>query len=340
MTQKNITLEDRCRELLVELGLGTSDEIVSAKPLAGGVASDIAVVDLGDRRICVKFALAKLKVAEDWFAPVHRNKAEYHWLRTAAEISPDTSLKLLGRSEIQNGFAMEYLDGDDVYLWKTALLQAQPDNGEAAAVGAAIGQIHAASAMPGFDTCPFENRDDFHALRLEPYLRFTATRHPALVDHLNSLADRLYASHQVLVHGDVSPKNILFRAGKPAILDAECATMGDASFDVAFCLNHLLLKAVHMPASRQNLLAAIGSFWGAYSAHINWEVPDVLEARVSALLPMLMLARIDGKSPVEYLSDQSRQQVRDLATPLIGNPVTRLSALIETLDAKLEGTDL
>lgn len=338
--QKNITLEYRCKELVVELGLGTSDEVISAQPLAGGVASDIAMVDLGDHRICVKFALAKLKVAEDWYAPVHRNKAEYHWLRMAAEISPDSALKLLGRSEIQNGFAMEYLAGEDVYLWKIALLQAQPDNGEAVAVGDVIGQIHAASARSGFDTSPFENRDDFQALRLEPYLRFTATRHPALADHLNGLADRLYASQQVLVHGDVSPKNILFRAGKPVILDAECATMGDASFDVAFCLNHLLLKAVHMPASRHSLLAAVEGFWRAYSAHINWETPEALEARVSALLPMLMLARIDGKSPVEYLSDQSRQQVRDLATPLIEKPEERLSALTQHLDAKLEGTEL
>ena len=336
MTQTEITLETRCKNLITELDLGAADDVVAVQPLTGGVASDIAMIDLGDRRICVKFALGKLKVAEDWYAPVHRNKAEYNWLKTAASILPETAIKLYGRSEVDNGFAMEYLDGSDVYLWKAALLQAQPDKGEAADVGDVIGKIHASSAAPGFDVSPFQNREDFHALRLEPYLRFTATRHPALAHRLNDLADMLYASNQVLVHGDVSPKNILFRAGKPIILDAECATMGDASFDVAFCLNHLVLKAIHLPATRSVLLKAVEGFWKAYASHVDWEDPDALQARVCALLPMLMLARVDGKSPVEYLSETDRQRVRDLAIPLIETPETRLSAIVQKLTSHLE----
>jgi len=321
---------------VVELGLGSVDDVVSVQPLTGGVASDIAMIDLGDRRICVKFALGKLKVAEDWHAPVHRNKAEYNWLKTAASILPDTTIKLYGRSEVDNGFAMEYLDGDDVYLWKAALLNAQPDKGEAVDVAEVIGRIHKTSAASGFDASPFQNRDDFHALRLEPYLRFTATRHPALAARLNDQADMLYASDQVLVHGDVSPKNILFRGGKPIVLDAECATMGDPSFDVAFCLNHLVLKAIHIPQTRSALLASVVEFWNAYATHVDWEDPDTLQARISALLPMLMLARVDGKSPVEYLSEPDRQRVRDLSIPLIEAPVARLSDIVQSLTSSLE----
>ena len=66
-------LDSRCRQLVAELGLGTGVRHVVA--LSGGVASDIAMVDLGDRRLCAKFALPKLRVAADWFAPVHRNAA-------------------------------------------------------------------------------------------------------------------------------------------------------------------------------------------------------------------------------------------------------------------------
>ena len=55
-------MEEWCRELLAELGISGADEFVSAKPLTGGVASDIALVELRDRRLCVKFALPKLKV--------------------------------------------------------------------------------------------------------------------------------------------------------------------------------------------------------------------------------------------------------------------------------------
>ncbi|RMF40786.1 MAG: aminoglycoside phosphotransferase family protein, partial [Alphaproteobacteria bacterium] len=235
-------LEDRCRQLVAELGLGRAEDVVSVEALSGGVASDIARVRLRGREICVKFALPRLKVAEEWRAPVHRNAAEYAWLELASALFPGSGVKLYGRSERLHGFAMEYLAGRDVRLWKSELLAEAPDRGEAQAVGDMLGRIHAASARPGFDRRPFENRDDFRALRIEPYLTFTAGRHPALAAALTGVADMLYDSSQVLVHGDVSPKNILFRAGAPILLDAECATMGDASFDPAFCLNHLALK--------------------------------------------------------------------------------------------------
>jgi len=326
----------RCRRLIEDLDLATAGDIVSVHTLAGGVASDIGVVDLGDRQICVKFALEKLKVEEDWFAPLHRNRAEYDWLAFAASVNPECVPILYGRSERENGFAMAYLPPDQVDNWKEALLRASPPRGEAAGVGAVLGQIHAASSDAAFDRTAFENQDDFHALRIEPYLLFTASRHAAISEHLNGLAKSLHAADRVLIHGDVSPKNILLRAGRPIILDAECATMGDPAFDVAFCLNHLLLKAVHLPQIRTALLAAADEFWLAYKPHIGWEREKALEARVSALLPALMLARIDGKSPVEYLHDDARSRVRSLSLSMIHEPPADLPTLIGRVQTGIE----
>jgi aminoglycoside phosphotransferase (APT) family kinase protein len=315
----------RCKALVQDLGLGSAGEIVSVRRLQGGVASDIGVITLGGRVLCVKFALAKLNVAEDWFAPVQRSRAEYAWLRAAANVAPEAVPALYGWSERENGFAMEFICGEDVYLWKQALLDGAPERGEAAAVGKVLGRIHAASTRPSFDAAHFENADDFDALRLDPYLRFTATRHPALADPLIHLADALYASRTALVHGDVSPKNILLRGAQPIILDAECATMGDPAFDVGFCLNHLMLKSFHLPALRNRLHGEIEQFLAAYAPLVTWEPVATLEARVAALLPALMLARVDGKSPVEYLSAAARDQVRAYAVPLIREPASRLA---------------
>lgn len=310
-------LRARCESLLDALDLKAGREIRHIEPLTGGVASDIAMLDLGDEKICVKFALPRLKVAEEWQAPVHRNRAEYEWLRTAAVVAPENSLRMLGRSEDLHGFAMEFLEGEDTVLWKRALLDGQGDPARAAAVGALIGRIHGASTRPGFDRAPFDNRDDFHALRLEPYLVFTAGKHPEVSHVLERLAGDLYRADTVLVHGDVSPKNIMFRSGAPILLDAECTTMGAPEFDVAFCLNHLVLKAQHIPALRAGLSRSVAAFWHAYRDSVTWEPVADLERRVSVLLPALMLARIDGKSPVEYLSDEGRAWVRDMALALL-----------------------
>lgn len=327
--------EARARRLVADLGLARAESVVGAQPLAGGVASDIGIVDLGDRKVCVKFALEKLKVAAEWRAPVRRNHAEYAWLAFAGSMAPRNVPKLFGWSAAENGFAMEFLSGPDIVLWKAALLSGTVPPGVAAVVADLLGSIHAASAMPGFDSAPFQNAEDFRALRLEPYLGFTATRHPDLASRLHALAASLEAAPTVLVHGDVSPKNILLRAGSPILLDAECATMGDASFDVAFCLNHLALKAVHVPSIRFVLLAVMGAFWDTYREHVTFEDADRLEARVAALLPALMLARIDGKSPVEYLSEAERSLVRRFAIPLVAAPPARLSIFVETLRTEL-----
>ena len=319
-TQERLHLKRRCGRLVEELGLAKAADIIDVVPLTGGVASDIAMIRFRDRKLCVKFALPKLKVAADWRAPVHRNAAEYAWMELASRTFPESAVKLFGRSEAAHGFAMEFLEGEDVYLWKDNLLKEMPDDGEAAKVATLLGKIHSVSARQGFRRTPFQNRDDFYALRIEPYLTHTRISHPTLADFINPFETLLYKNQSVLVHGDCSPKNIFFRESNPIVLDAECATMGDACFDPSFCMNHLVLKAVHLPASRARLLDQVTEFWKTYSALVDWEDRNALEKRVCALLPVLMLARVDGKSPVEYLSKMSQQTIRDLSFPLITSP--------------------
>lgn len=326
------TLLDKCRSLLTELELISIDDTVVAYPLTGGVASDIAMVQVGSRKMCVKFALPKLKVQADWFAPVHRNTAEYAWMQVVSKVAPTSAVKLFGQSRQLNGFAMEFIEGDDTYLWKTTLLAESSARGEASMVGELVGRVHAASTGREFDTKPFQNRDDFKAIRIEPYLLHTALAHKDIAKKLQNIATQLYNSNGVLCHGDVSPKNIFLRGSGPVILDAECATMGDASFDPAFCINHLILKAVHLPHLAKQYLVEANHLWRAYRAFVIWESVEDLETRLCQLIPALMLARIDGKSPVEYLSGAEQNTVRSISLQLIKSPTNRLDELLHCID--------
>ena len=328
------TIRDRAIALVEALGLGRAAEVTEVLPLTGGVASDIARVSVAGRMVAVKFALGRLRVAEEWLAPTHRSRAEYAWLGVAGQVAPGAVPGLFGYDTALSGFAMEYLGGEGVVQWKAALLAGGEAGPVAGAVADVLGRIHAAGAHPGFDAGPFRNTADFHALRVEPYLLFTATRHPGVAARLRALAEALDRAETTLVHGDVSPKNILVRAGQPVLLDAECATMGDPAFDVAFCLNHLMLKSVHLPQSRAELRRAALAFWRAYAARVDWEPASAVEARVAALLPALMLARVDGKSPVEYLTAEGQAEVRAQALALLARPADDLAALV----ARMEGT--
>lgn len=313
---------------LVRLKLAAPGQPLDMTPLAGGVSSDIWRIDLASGAICVKRALPRLKVAALWEAPIERNAFEYAWFQTVGARFPTLVPKLIGRDETVSLFAMNYLDPAAFPVWKRELAEGRVDPDFARSVGDALGGIHASTADDAALAKRFATDASFHALRLEPYLIATAGKHADVADALRTLAMTTAATRRVLVHGDVSPKNILCGPGGPVILDAECAWYGDPAFDLAFCLNHLLLKCLWVPASKGELLASFGALTNAYLDRVTWEPRAALEARAAALLPGLFLARIDGKSPVEYLTNErDHERVRRVAKSLMLAPVARLASI-------------
>ena len=319
-------LPTRIRDALERMGLLVG--VTGGTPLTGGVSSEIWRIDRPDGRICVKCALAQLRVAAEWHAPVERNRYEARWMREAARAVPEAVPSLLAQDDASGALAMAYLDPADHPLWKRQLHAGHADPGFAASVGARLGAIHAASASRPELAAAFPTDTIFHAIRLEPYLLATARAHPDRAASLEAIARDTAATKLALVHGDVSPKNILAGPRGPVFLDAECAWWGDPAFDLAFCLNHLLLKCLWTPSARAGFLACFDALATEYLGRVTWEPPDAIEARAARLLPALLLARVDGKSPVEYLTETvDKQRVRRTARALLGAPVTRLGAV-------------
>jgi len=294
-------------EPLRRMGLLKAGARACLTPLTGGVSSDIYLVEAEERRFCVKRALPRLKVAALWEAPVERNAAEAAWMRAVARWLPCAVPRVLGEDAKAGLFAMDYLAPEDHPLWKARLLAGIVEPDFAAAVGRDLAVIHARSAADPGVPAAFANDGTFEAIRIEPYLRATGRAHPELAARFDELAHATLTTKRALVHGDVSPKNILQGPAGPVFLDAECAWFGDPAFDVAFCLNHLLLKGARTGADRTRYGAAFSALARAYLAGVDWESADGLEARAAALLPALFLARVDGKSPVEYLTRESER---------------------------------
>lgn len=323
--------------ILKGMGLVAEDETPQYEPLTGGVSSDIWKVHLRASTICVKRALSKLKVEADWQVPVGRNASEVAWIELANRIVPSSAPRILGHDAAAGLFAMEFCDPKNHVLWKNELRDGRVDMVAAQAVGDTLGQIHAATAGDAAIAREFANDSIFYDIRLEPYLIAAGRAHPDLAQVLGGLAEVTATTKRVLVHGDVSPKNILLGPDGPVFLDAECAWYGDPAFDLAFCLNHLLLKCLWTPTAQADFLRAFGSLTDAYLARVDWELAADVERRTAHLLPGLFLARVDGKSPVEYVTDEEQKEmVRRIARVLLLAPKERLSDICGAWREELE----
>lgn len=314
-------------EMLVQMGLVRPGEVFVPEPLTGGVSSNIFRLDLPCGPVCVKQALPQLKVQKEWRAPVSRVLAEMDWLQAVHAIAPDHVPRILAVDRVRGAFVMEYLAG--TLNWKSELLDGRIDLEAAGQVTDVLARVHSATARSPQVERRFAHDATFYAIRLEPYLVETARVHPDLARELIALVAATQSTRLALVHGDVSPKNILLAPKGPLLLDAECACYGDPAFDLAFLLNHALLKAARRPGQAAAFEALFRTIAQRYLEQVDWEPAAEFDGRCARLLPGLLLARVDGKSPVEYLDESARDWLRPLARSLLSRPPQDLADLLQ-----------
>lgn len=319
---------DQIQQGLIRMGLLQTGEAFTIETLCGGVSCDAYKVMTPSRAMCVKRALPKLRVVADWRASPERYRAEAAWMRLAGSVVPGCTPAILATDEQAGLVAMQFFPPQDYPVWKALLAAGTADAGFAVHTGGLLARLHGATAGRPDIAAAFANSRDFFALRIEPYLLFTADRHADVAPFIHEMAAGVAHAAIALMHGDFSPKNILCGATGPVVLDAETACYGDPAFDLAFCLNHFLLKSVWHPEFRPLYAASFSGMAEAYLAGVSWEDPGRAEARAAGLLSAFLLARIDGKSPVEYLKyERDRAFVRDTALGFLRDHLTSLADL-------------
>lgn len=302
------------------------DTRIQEKKLTGGVSSDIYRISDGTRELVVKQARDQLDVEDDWFADPGRNRIEMEFALFLEKTLPGSVPGVLYANREQNYFVMESLDSS-YQNWKEQLLAGDFQNETAARAADLLADLHNKTFENPEAEKKFHSKAFFKSLRTEPYLRTTGERHPRLKHLFLAEADRLERCGQALVHGDFSPKNLMAGPGHVVLLDHEVAHYGDPSFDIAFFLNHLFLKRLVHSKKIRTLPDLPRIVWKRYLQQSKRMDPETLSLRVGNLLLLLLLARMDGKSPVEYLNEIQQDFVREFVYDAIGDEKFQVEVL-------------
>ncbi|HVK21888.1 MAG TPA: aminoglycoside phosphotransferase family protein [Actinokineospora sp.] len=301
---------------LVTNGFLEAGTPVRAARLTGGVSAETVLVEAGDNRLVVKRTLGKLLVDADWTAKPERAMTEAAAIRLLSKYSPQHVPELRYADPSRNTLVMRAAPADWVN-WKAVLMgeTADPSRGVwsvAARLGGLLGTWHRRTWHDADVARRFRDDEAFEQLRLAPFHRTVAERHPDVAKSVDLCAEELRDGRHCLVHGDFSPKNVLVGAEGLMVLDFEVARVGAPVFDVAFMQTHLALKALHRPAEAADIAAAAAAFLWSYRERAGAAADDELRG-LGAHVACLLLARVDGLSPAAYLGAPTADALRLLA---------------------------
>ncbi len=300
----------------------------NSKKITDGVSSDIWYVKTDkNKEFCIKRALAKLTVKEDWFAPVNRSNFEAMYFKYCKKISPKSFPLILGHDNKNFILAMQWYKPTKNEIWKRKLMKQNIKNKDSIDISNILLKKHKFFFNKNFYKKKFDNDKTFYAIRIEPYIMFTSRKYPQYKFKFKSVAKSLVKNKKTLIHGDFSPKNILIGPHSPIILDAETACWGDPIFDLAFCNNHIFLKSLLPNFLGKKYLKLSYKFLNNYIKNISWECKNDFIRRLLDIIPLLLLARVDGKSPVEYFKEKEKGKTRDLAKNILNSQIQSIDQL-------------
>ena len=331
----NIEAPAQLLAYLHEHRLIQDDEEPAFQALAGGVSNRAILVKREGRDSwVVKQALHKLRVEADWHSSPERIHREADGLRRLRKIISGHVPDLIFE-DTENHILMMTAVPQPHANWKTLLLNGCIDADYAQSFGSLLAKIHNAIEQIPALADEFSERRFFEELRLEPYYGYTATQAPPASTFLHQLIDDTRARKFALVHGDYSPKNVLIHRGNLIILDYEVTHFGDPAFDVGFSLTHFLSKAHHLPTHREAFLDLARCYWQTYqddlSANLREPEPQFAAKHTLAC----MLARVAGRSPLEYLDATERERQKRIVMALIEQDIANVSELIDVFGAEM-----
>ncbi len=303
---------------------GTEEGAATLTELGGGVSSIVLLVEIGSDRFVVKQPRKQLLVRDEWLAKPERALTEARALRFTHDLTP-AAVPLVLDLDAESCTMTMMASPPTWRTWKELLFEGVADPLVGGRLGTLLGGWHSSSARSRDELGELKDLEIFEQLRIEPFHRTVASRHPDLAPRIALAVEALVATPgRCLVHGDFSPKNVLVGEDDLWVIDFEVAHVGNPVFDLAFLLTHLILKSIHQPAHADAYRTCAARFLECYgkSAGAGF-VPS--DENLALQVGCITLARVDGKSPAEYLTQSQRERAWRVGSGFLNSPTHPLS---------------
>jgi 5-methylthioribose kinase len=305
--------------------------------LGWGVSNAVLRVEADDKLFVLKQSRPQLRTRAEWFSDLERVYREQEVMEALAPLLPAGVVPaVLHADRADFVFVMEHAPADSV-VWKEALLRGEVDLGRGELAGAILGRLHEATARDPALIERFRDPTVFVQLRVDPFYRRVQQARPEVAAPVERLVERLLSVRSALCHGDYSPKNLLGHAGGFTLVDYETAYGGDPAFDLGFCVSHLLLKAIKRAHDPRHV-GLVRSFWRGYAAAArSLDLAD-MEAAGVGHCGACLLARVDGTSPVDYLTGPGQQETaRSLGRRVLLGGLRRWDEVLDAVEGASRG---
>lgn len=331
----DISIREELLGYLADKGVFCNTRDLYVRYFTGGVSATVALVSDGKRPIIVKQALAKLKVADNWECDQSRMIIEKNALDIYARLVPSATPAPISYDK-ENYILIREAAPENCPMWKTNLLEGLFDYEVAKEAIEAIAAIHNGTAGDKSVAETFGDGSFFYSLRISPYIQWVAAKYPRLEDASREITSMLMENHLALIHGDYSPKNILVDGRGVCVLDLEVAYYGHPCFDLAFFANHFLLKTVKNKQYGNAYLEMLRYMLHIYFERLTFLEKTKMESDTVRTLAFLFLARVDGKSPAEYITlETDKDIIRRTAMKAIENGTDTFENFIALLQENL-----
>lgn len=307
--------KDTVVKYLTDKKVISSSDKAEVEVLTGGVSNVVLAITTANQKLVLKQALAELAVTEKWLADQRRAIVEADAIKLFNKLSPDQVPKLIFLDPERFILVLERVPVGST-VWKSDLLAGviNPDVG--ASLGKTLATWHNYGEVTASAKIKFMEDKLFDQLRIDPFYRFVAAKNPQIEVAIRRLINELEGDKTTIVHGDFSPKNIMVSMDDQIyILDFEVTHVGNPVFDLAFLIAHLLCKFFRSEDRLQaKLLSNTANTFTTEYAKLRSISPSV--AKHTALIA---LARVEGKSPVNYLDQVQQKKLQSFTKAILAD---------------------